>query len=444
MHPARAIRGRRSRLLDGRTVVVAVSGSIAAVEVPRIIRELLRHGAEVVPVMSPEATRLVTPESVHFAAGRPPILSLTGEVEHVLHLGPGPGRADLLLVAPATANTIAKIAHGIDDTVVTSFASVALGGGVPILVAPAMHADMGRNPAVRDALDRLRSWGVGVIAPVAAEGEEKIASPEEVAAAVLHRLGRGPWSGRAVLVIGGASRERIDDVRTITNESSGETAVALAAQAHYRGAEVTLWLGGVRVPVPAFLAPQAWFGVEELRSWVGSPARWPSGTAAVIVPAALSDYTLDAVPGKIPSRDRRELALTLRRAPKILPELRRAAPAPAVVVGFKLEAGESEPTLLAHARELLREADLDFVVANDVRNMGAADATVFLLGRDGRSRTLRGTKADVAAELLDAIGPALATPAPVRPVPPTGSGTAPERTPRHRARTRRSGRVRRR
>ena len=135
MHPSRAIRGRASRLLEGRRVLVGISGSIAAIEIPKIVRELIRHGAEVRAVMSPEAARLVTPEAVEFATGHPPILKLSGGVEHVTLLGPGEGQADLYLIAPATANTIAKIAHGIDDTPVTSCASVALGSRVPIVVA---------------------------------------------------------------------------------------------------------------------------------------------------------------------------------------------------------------------------------------------------------------------------------------------------------------------
>src|SRR5271169_1039751 len=169
MHPSRVIRGRRSELLAGRKVVIGISGSIAAVEVPRIARELIRHGAEVRAVMSAEATRIITPEAIQFATGHPPVLQLSGDVEHVQLLGPGEGRADLLLIAPATANTLSKIAHGIDDTPVTTFASVALGGGVPVLIAPAMHAHMGQNPAIRENLARLRSWGVQVVAPQSAE-----------------------------------------------------------------------------------------------------------------------------------------------------------------------------------------------------------------------------------------------------------------------------------
>jgi phosphopantothenoylcysteine decarboxylase/phosphopantothenate--cysteine ligase len=407
MHPSRAIRGRRSDLLAGRRIVVALSGSIAAVEIPRVVRELIRHGAEVTAVMSPDATGIVTPEAIHFATGSPPVLALTGAVEHVTHFGPGEGQADLLLVAPATANTIGKIAHGIDDTPVTSFVSVALGGGVPVLVAPAMHAHMMGNPAVQENLDRLRRFGVEIVAPQSAEGEEKLATPEEIAAAILHRLGRGPWAGRSVLVIGGASREPIDDVRSITNESSGATAVELATQAHYRGANVTAWLGATEVPVPGFLAVTRWRSTADLQRLVRRSGKLVAAADAVWVPAALSDFTLTPVAGKIPSRSPEPPTLELRRAPKLLPILRRSAPRPAVLVGFKLTARKTEAETVAEAEALRGEAALDWVVANDRSNMGAREADVLLVGPSGAPTRITGPKAEVAGRLLDAVGEAL-------------------------------------
>jgi phosphopantothenoylcysteine decarboxylase/phosphopantothenate--cysteine ligase len=407
MHPSRAIRGRRSELLSGRRIVVALSGSIAAVEVPRIIRELIRHGAEVSAVMSPDAAGIVTPEAIHFATGSPPVLALTGGVEHVTHLGPGEGRADLLLVAPATANTIGKIAHGIDDTPVTSFVSVALGGGVPVLLAPAMHADMAKNPAVKENLARLRRYGVEVIAPQQAEGEEKLATPEEVAAAVLHRLGRGPWAGRSVVVVGGASREPIDDVRSITNESSGETAVALATQAYFRGAKVTAWLGATQVPIPSFLPVTRWRSTRDLRALIARSRPVLAAADAVWVPAALSDFTLDAFPGKIPSRADAAPVLTLKRAAKILPLIRKAAPPPARLIGFKLTARKSESEQRKEADRIRTEMALDWVVANDRANLGARDSSVVLLGPGASPTHLSGGKTEVAGRLLDAVGASL-------------------------------------
>jgi phosphopantothenoylcysteine decarboxylase / phosphopantothenate---cysteine ligase len=425
MHPSRVIRSRTTRLLEGRRILVGVSGSIAAVEVPKIVRELIRHGAEVRAVMSPEATRIVTAEALEFATGHPPVTQLTGNVEHVTLLGPGEGQADLYLIAPATANTISKIAHGIDDTAVTSCASVALGGGVPMLLAPAMHAHMAQNPAVEESLGKLRGWGVGIVTGASVEGEEKIASPEEIAAAVLHRLARGPWAGRKIVVIGGASREPVDAVRSITNESSGASAIAIATQAHFRGAEVSLWLGALEVAVPPFLAPTRWGSVEDLLALARGQHATLAAADAVIVPAALSDYTVDRRPGKIPSRDHATLALTLRRAPKILPELRALAPPPARLVAFKLLAGEGSDRLEAEGQRLRAETGADWVVANDAATMGSPTTEALVLDPKGDRHWIRGPKPEFAGRLLDELGRELAT------LRPSAAASAPtsERSP---------------
>lgn len=417
-------------MLAGRRVVIGVTGSIGAIELPKVIRELIRHGADVRAVMSPEAMRLVTPETLEFATGHPPVTQLTGNVEHVTLLGPGPDRADIYLVAPATANTISKIAHGIDDTPVTSCASVALGGGVPMLLAPAMHSHMGGNPAVKENLEKLRGWGVGIIPGTSAEGEDKIASPEEVAAAVLHRLGSDPWRGRRVVVIGGGSREAIDEVRSVTNESSGMTAVALANQAYYRGAEVELWAGAVQVPVPSWIPVSPWRNVDDLLSLARRHRAELASASAVLVPAALSDFTLERRPGKIPSRDHETLTLTLRRAPRVLPELRRLAPPPTKLVAFKLEPGRSAKELEELGRTLARESGADWVVANDVTVMGAAQTNALVLPPSGGHHWIRGPKSDFAGKLLDDIGRELANLS-TSPPPPVHRA---RRTVRHRSR----------
>jgi phosphopantothenoylcysteine decarboxylase/phosphopantothenate--cysteine ligase len=400
MHPSRVIRGRRSRHLVGRTVVVGVSGSIAAVEVVKVIRELLRHGAEVRTVVSPEATRIITAEALEFASGHPPILRLSGAVEHVSLLGSGEGRADLYLIAPATANTIGKIAHGIDDTAVTSFASVALGGHVPVLVAPAMHAHMGQNPAVIANLATLRQWGVQIVSPQSAEGEEKLASPEEIAAAVIRRLATSPWSGRRVTVIGGGSREAIDSVRSLSNESTGTTAVALANEAYLRGAEVQLWLGAYVAPVPAYLPVTRWRGVGDLANLARERAAELRDSALILVPAALADYTLWAEKGKISSRDRPRLSLELSPAPKLLPILRALAPLPTRLVGFKLLATSELRALQGAAERLRKETGVDAIVANGAVSIGATKVTALWVGPGG-PREIQGSKDELASQILD-------------------------------------------
>jgi phosphopantothenoylcysteine decarboxylase/phosphopantothenate--cysteine ligase len=408
MHPSRAIRGRATQLLDGRRIVLGITGSIAAVEVPKIARELIRHGADVRAVMSPDAARIITPEAVEFATGHPAVLRLSGNVEHVTLLGPGEGRADLYLIAPATANTIAKIAHGIDDTAVTSCASVALGGGVPILLAPAMHSLMGGNPAIRESREKLAKWGVSFLFGPRTEGEEKVASPDEIAAAVIHALATGPWRARRITVIGGAARESIDAVRSVTNESSGATAVAWATQAFYRGADVELWAGALEVPVPAWIPMHRWRGVADLLDLARRRRADLARAGAIVVPAALSDFTLPAAPGKIASRGREGLRLELTRAPRVLPALRKLAPPPTRLVAYKLLAGATESLLEQEGRRLQEETGADWVVANDSKTMGATETAALVLPRGQARRWLRGPKAEVAGKLLDDLGRELA------------------------------------
>ncbi len=322
---------------------------------------------------------------------------------------------------------------GSTNTPVTSCASVALGSHVPILLVPAMHGTMGENPAVREAFSRLRGWGVHVLFGLATEGEAKLASPEEVAAAVLHRLARGPWAGRRVVVIGGASRESIDAVRSVTNESSGGTAVALANQAHFRGATVELWSGALSVPVPPWVEQFPWRSVGDLSRLAKRRATSLRAAAAVFVPAALSDYTLEPIPGKIPSRERPTLRLTLTPARKLLPELRRLAPAPTRLVAFKLLAGESPEALEREGRRLQEESGADWVVANDATTVGALESSVLALPRSEPRRWLRGPKAEVAGKLLDDLGRELADgPRPAVAPGPTGRPSSAHR--RRRAR----------
>ncbi|HWS22425.1 MAG TPA: flavoprotein, partial [Methanoregula sp.] len=165
--------------LAGKQIVVAVTGSIAAVEVVKLIHSLRRCGAVVQPVMSHAASGIIQPDALTYASGRETITRLSGWVEHITYCGEG-GSADLLLIAPCTANTISKIACGIDDTPVTTFATTALGSQIPIIVVPAMHYSMYRHPAVIENISKLKTWGVEIVDPRIEEGKAKIADNEEI------------------------------------------------------------------------------------------------------------------------------------------------------------------------------------------------------------------------------------------------------------------------
>ncbi|MCG7844574.1 MAG: bifunctional phosphopantothenoylcysteine decarboxylase/phosphopantothenate--cysteine ligase CoaBC [Methanomassiliicoccales archaeon] len=393
MHPSEGIRGSSSSLLKGKTIVLGITGSIAAVECFELSRELMRHGARVIPVLSPEACKLVTPYAMSFATGEETVTELDGRVQHVALLGDVPGRADLLLIAPSTANTISKIACGIDDTTVTTMATVALGSGVPILIAPAMHGAMFRNPMVAENMEKLRAAGVELIGPRMEGKKAKISTTEEIVHATIRKLIGGKMDGRKVLVIGGSSAESMDQMRIITNKGSGETAVALALAAYHHGAEVELWMGRCSVPLPSFIPTKRFESLDQLRELLPGIEH-----DLVLVPAALSDFTLDVSKGKLPSESA-TTTLHLKSVPKILPLVRERCPK---VIGFKAEAGVDHDTLISAARASLKKNRLAAVAANDLKDVRPGETRIVLVRSRGQ-KVLEGSKSAVAHALMEEV-----------------------------------------
>mgnify|MGYP005834188273 CR=1 FL=1 len=393
MHPSASIRSLKSRALEGKRIVLGITGSIAAVESFELARELIRHGAEVHTVMTPEALKLVTPWAMQFATGNEVVTEIDGRVQHVSLLGDYPDKADLLLIAPCTANTLSKVALGIDDTTVTTMATVALGSGVPVLVAPAMHLAMFNHPMVRQNTKVLGEMGVEFIGPHTVGKKARIASVEDIVMAVLRRLGRRDLEGKRILVIGGSSEEPIDRIRVVTNNGTGETAVRMATAAFLRGADVELWAGRMLVPVPQFLKSRRFTRVEDLLDMVEDIDH-----DAVIVPAALSDYAPVAVKDKIPS-GRKELEVKMKGLPKVLPAVRKKA---GVVVGFKAEVGVSEQELVRRARVRLEEHRLDMIVANDFTDVREGVTKAILVTAESEV-PFEGSKSDLSDRVLDEV-----------------------------------------
>jgi phosphopantothenoylcysteine decarboxylase / phosphopantothenate---cysteine ligase len=398
VHPVENIRGTASRHLAGRTIVLGVCGSIAAVKAVELARELIRHGADVVPVMTESATRILHPDALEFATGRKPIVRLTGATEHIALLGDVKGKADLLLVAPATANTVSKMALGIDDSPVTTCATVAFGTGTPVVVAPAMHEAMMRHPIVaRHKATLVHELGVTWIEPLLEERKAKLADEQAVAEQVIHRLarGKGALSGKRVLVVNGATVEPLDPVRVITNRSSGRMGHLLAQQAFRLGAEVTLWDGAVTDPQPAGIAAVRFASVADL---LGLVAGSPDSFDQVWMPAAIGDFGTKPAEHKLPSDDG-GIRLELSPLPKVVKQARAKWPR-ATLVAFKAESDHRR--LLPRARARLKQYGADWVVANTVDAFGAADATVHLVSARGTKR-MAGSKEQVAARLLAAV-----------------------------------------
>ena len=198
MHPSDDIKGIKSNLLLNKKIILGITGSIAAVESIKLSRELIRHGAEVIPVMSKASTRIIHPDSLEFATGKKPILELTGKTEHVYYCGRVKDKVDLLLISPCTSNTISKIAHGIDDSTVTTFASTAIGSGIPILIVPAMHISMYDHKIIKDNINKLKKIGINFINPHLTLKKAKLAEIEEIVTMVIRSVGKRDYHNNSI------------------------------------------------------------------------------------------------------------------------------------------------------------------------------------------------------------------------------------------------------
>jgi len=244
------IRGTITKMLSGTRIALCVTGSSAAYRSVDLARLLIRHGADVVPVMTGAAAGLVGPELLRWATGNRPVTELTGELEHVELGGDGPGSASVIVVAPATATTISEIAVGGASNPVTAVVNVALGAGKRVIVVPAMHEQMYRNPAVVRALGELESIGISIVQPSLEEGKAKMAPAEEILESVIASLRPKSLRGMKALVTAGPTLERLDPIRVITNGGSGKTGAYVAWELMDRGAEVAVIVGPSDVRMP--------------------------------------------------------------------------------------------------------------------------------------------------------------------------------------------------
>lgn len=369
-----------------KTIVLAVTGSIAAVETVKLAHALRRRGAEVQAVMTDAAAGIIHPDALAYATGRPVVTRITGLVEHVLYCGEG-GAADLLLIAPCTANSIGKIACGIDDTPVTTFATTALGRGMPVVVAPAMHESMYRHPGVTENLERLRSWGIDLIAPRIEEGKAKIADTEVIVLHAERAISGRPLAGKRVLITSGACVEPLDDVRVLTTRSTGRMGRVLALEAFRLGADVTVVHSGSFPCVRNIHVMTA----ADMRSAVLRVCR-DEGIDIYVSAAAISDFAPERLEGKIPSGS--ALTVRLNPLPKVIDEV--IAACHPVTVAFKLGWREEE-----RAQAML-DAGLRMVVVNAPPVMGAAEGVFSIMTADGVTE-VSGSKEEAAAAVWSGL-----------------------------------------
>ncbi len=394
--------------MESGRILIAVSGGIAAYKVPELVRTLIRAGHTVRCAMTASAARFVTPLVLQTLTGQSVRTDLfdpseEGEIDHIELAD----QADLVIVAPATANLIARMAHGIADDLVTA---VLLATRAPVLIAPAMNVNMWNHPATRHNVELLLTRGVQVVGPEAGElacgweGLGRMSDPDTIAAAAARALGHGSLAGERVLITAGGTAEPIDAVRSITNRSSGKMGFALAVEALRRGAEVCLVAGVTSLPTP-FGAERIDVGTAlEMRDAV--MAQLP-GATIVIKAAAVADWR----PARVSTQKIKKeslpadqpVILELVANPDILQEVCRAKGS-RIVVGF---AAESHDVIEAARRKLARKG-CDLLVANDVSRSDAGfnvdTNAVHLLTPDGgvEDIPLLG-KSEIAAQILDRV-----------------------------------------
>jgi phosphopantothenoylcysteine decarboxylase/phosphopantothenate--cysteine ligase len=395
------ITGNQGSELAGKRIILAVTGSIAATESTKVARCLMRHGAEVFPVMTSAARDIIGSRSLEWATGNPVVTEITGRVEHLQLAGEWPGACHLLLVAPATANTIGKIAAAVDDTPVTTVATAAIGSGIPVMIAPGMHECMYRHPVVMENIEKLKSIGIAFIDPLVEEGKAKMAESSVILEHVIRRFSTSCLKGRRVLVSAGATVEPIDAVRIVTNRSSGAMGCALAREAFRRGAHVTMICGRMEVPPPYGALVVHARRTEEMRKAVLDAV---GAQDVFLAAAAVADFRPQHwSEGK---RDSGEgISLTLVPTEKILDEVKKAAPA-VFLVAFKAEAGISRDELAARARERMKKAGADMIVANEVgpsRGMETPDNEVIIIDAGGELVLPLAPKDLIAAGIWDEV-----------------------------------------
>ena len=387
-------------------IVLGVSGGIAAYKAPELVRRLQDAGAVVRVILTPNAARFVSPLSLAAVSNHGVIADQWGDSERggVDHIELARW-AELLLIAPATANVLAKLAAGIADDALTTYA---LAHRADVLVAPAMNTYMLAHPTVRQNIDTLRARGVGIIEPVngllacGEEGAGKMPDVPQLVEIVTSRFHARDLDGRRVLVTAGPTREPIDPVRYLSNRSSGKMGYAIAEAAARRGAQVTLVSGPTALPAPAGVTLTRVTTAAEMHAAVMAIA---ARNEIVIKAAAVADFAPLAVADRKIKKSEGEDTLTieLRKNPDILSDVARVTPRP-FVVAFAAETDMVEQ----NAREKLQRKGADIIVANDVADVtigfDSDQNEVLVLERNGAMTRLgRASKSVIANRLLDLV-----------------------------------------
>lgn len=393
-------------MLKGKTVLLGVSGSIAAYKIASLARMLTKLHCEVHVLMTENATNFIHPLTFETLTQHKCLIdtfdrSFEYSVEHVALAK----KADAVVIAPASANVIGKIANGIADDMLTT---TVMACPCPKIISPAMNHNMFHNPIVRENIEKLRRFGYEIVAPdhgMLANGDDgdgRMPEPEILLKYILREIYHEKClAGKKILVTAGATREAIDPVRYITNHSTGKMGFALAEAAAYRGAEVTLVYGKTEAEAPLFVKPINVFSAEDMFSAVTSAAPEQD---IIIKAAAVADYRPTAVSEEKIKKSDNDMSISLERTKDILSYLGEHKRSGQILCGFAMETS----SVISNAKEKLeRKKGVDFICANSIRDEGAGFGgntnVITVISKDGITELEKMTKFDAANAILDII-----------------------------------------
>ena len=393
-------------MMKGKKIVLGITGSIAAYKAAVLTRLLIKKGAEVQIVITPAGKEFITPITLSALTSKPVISEFFSQRDGTWHSHVDLGLwADAMLIAPATASTIGKMAHGIaDNMLITTYLSMK----APVFVAPAMDLDMFAHPATQHNLDILRSYGNHIIEPTAGElashlvGKGRMEEPENIVAALDDFFQKNSsMAGKKILITAGPTYEKIDPVRFIGNYSSGKMGYALAEECAARGAEVTLVSGPVNLSVNHPNINR--IDVESAEQMYNAcMSHYPTSDAGILC-AAVADFTPECVADKKIKREKDDLTLNLKPTHDIAAALGKIKTDSQRLVGFALETNDET----AHAQDKLKRKNFDFIVLNSLNDKGAGfrcDTNKITIIDSGKAEEYPlKTKKEVAADIIDKL-----------------------------------------
>ncbi len=401
------IYGTKGNVLEGKRILIGVTGSIATIEVPHLVREILRYSGEPIVVLSEEALRFVTIDALTWSMGATPYTEISGFSEHIRWSVDPEHRVDLFLLCPATANSISKIANGVADGSVTLSALSCIGADIPCLIVPAAHSVLLDNPITEKNIKYLEQLGVNFLSCEEEENKRKFPPLTKLMDAIFNLLdSTRPLEGKKFIVTGGATREYLDDVRFLSNPSSGLSALYVAQSLKKFGSSVLLLLGEGntldlnQIDIPITIVRSTNDIYTELKNQLSDHSY--DGLIAV---AAVSDYQPVYQSGKTPSRQE-QLQIDLKPTIKIIESIKRDLPS-LFTVTYKAEVGLSEDALIERGKQFLEDNNVQIVCANWVGESDKGFMTktneLFVIREDQDVLHLNGSKKTIGEEIASII-----------------------------------------